>query len=278
MSRIGIIGGSALYEIEGLKVNKREKVKTPFGEPSDEFVIGTMEGKECVFLPRHGRAHSILPSELNYRANIYGLKVLGVDRIISVSAVGSLKDELKPLDVVLVDQFVDRTNQGRSTTFFGNGIVAHVAFADPVCSELREEIYKNNRSIEAKVHDGGTYVNMEGPMFSTRAESFLYKSWGMDVIGMTNMPEARLAREAGICYSTIALVTDYDCWHEGADVESVTIEIIIDNLNKNIETAKKMLSNVIKNVIPSVVSIKTDLGIEHWFAVDNFVFDTLTGE
>ncbi|MFH1837154.1 MAG: S-methyl-5'-thioadenosine phosphorylase [Candidatus Omnitrophota bacterium] len=248
MGKIGVIGGSALYEIEGLKVLERRKVKTPFGDPSDEFVIGEIAGKETVFLPRHGRGHRIMPSEINYRANIYGFKVLEVDRIISISAVGSLKEEIKPLDVLLVDQFVDRTNQGRKTTFFGEGIVAHVPMAEPVCEELRKAILENNGDVGVKIHNGGTYVNMEGPGFSTKAESNLYRSWGMDVIGMTNMPEARLAREAGICYTTMAMITDYDCWHMGEGIESVTIAMIIETLNKNIETAKKMLINTIENI------------------------------
>ncbi len=248
MSRIGVIGGSALYKIEGIDIKETKKVSTPFGEPSDEFVVGTLAGKEIVFLPRHQRSHSLLPTEINYRANIYAMKVLGVDRIISVSAVGSLKEEVKPLDVLLVDQFIDRTNQGRSTTFFGDGLVAHVAFAEPVCPELKGSIYKSNHDLDIKIHDGGTYINMEGPAFSTKAESYLYKSWGADVIGMTNIQEARLAREAGICYSTIALITDYDCWHLSPEVETVSVEVILENLNKNVDTAKKMILNTVKNM------------------------------
>ena len=248
MGKIGIIGGSSIYEIETLEIVETKEVSTPFGEPSDEFVIGRLAGKEVVFLPRHQRTHSLLPTEINYRANIYAFKLLGVERIISVSAVGSLKEEVKPLDILLVDQFIDRTNQGRSTTFFGDGIVAHVAFDKPICEEMRETIYKNCRDLDVKLHDGGTYVNMEGPMFSTKAESFLYKSWGADVIGMTNMQEARLAREAGICYSTIAMITDYDCWHISPDVESVTVEMIIENLNKNSKIAKEMLVKSIESM------------------------------
>jgi len=248
MSRIGIIGGSALYHIEGLEVIERKRVSTPFGEPSDEFVIGRLAGRECVFLPRHGKCHTILPSEINYRANIFAFKVLGVDRILSVSAVGSLKEEIRPLDIVLVDQFVDRTNQARPTTFFGDGMVAHVSLAEPVCLEMKDIIYKKNRDLDVRIHDGGTYINMEGPAFSTKAESYLYKSWGIDIIGMTNMPEARLAREAGICYSTIAMVTDYDSWRLGPDVEDVSVEMVIENLTKNIETAKKILHNVIPHL------------------------------
>ncbi|MGB3112842.1 MAG: S-methyl-5'-thioadenosine phosphorylase, partial [Candidatus Omnitrophota bacterium] len=192
--------------------------------------------------------HSILPTEINYRANIFAFKLLDVDRIISVSAVGSFKEEIKPLDILLVDQFIDRTNQGRNTTFFGDGIVAHIAFAEPICTELKDVIYKNNRMLDVKIHDGGTYINMEGPAFSTKAESYLYKSWGADVIGMTNIQEARLAREAGICYSTIAMITDYDCWHLSPEVESVSVEVVLENLAKNAENAKKMLINAIKNI------------------------------
>ncbi|MGB3057702.1 MAG: MTAP family purine nucleoside phosphorylase, partial [Candidatus Omnitrophota bacterium] len=182
MGRIGVIGGSALYELEGIEILETKNMSTPFGEPSDEFVIGKLADKEVVFLPRHQRTHSILPTEINYRANIFAFKLLDVDRIISVSAVGSFKEEIKPLDILLVDQFIDRTNQGRNTTFFGDGIVAHIAFAEPICTELKDVIYKNNRMLDVKIHDGGTYINMEGPAFSTKAESYLYKSWGADVI------------------------------------------------------------------------------------------------
>jgi 5'-methylthioadenosine phosphorylase len=248
MGRIGVIGGSALYELEGIEILRTENIPTPFGDPSDEFVIGKLDGREVAFLPRHQRTHSLLPTEINYRANIFAFKLLGVDRIISVSAVGSFKEEIKPMDILLVDQFIDRTNQGRNTTFFGDGIVAHIAFSEPVCSELKEVIYNSNRKLDIKIHDGGTYVNMEGPAFSTKAESFLYKSWGSDVIGMTNIQEARLAREAGICYSTIAMITDYDCWHLSPDVEDVSVEMILENLNKGAENAKKILMNAIKNM------------------------------
>jgi len=246
MSRIGIIGGSGLYDIEGLKIIKKEKIKTPFGDPSDEFTIGEYEGRGIVFLPRHDKAHKIMPSELNYRANIYAMKILDVERIISLSACGSFKKELKPRDIVIVDQFVDRTNQARASTFFGDGIVAHVAFAEPVCGELSLVLYDAAKKIGTTVHKGGTYVNMEGPAFSTKAESLLYKSWGMDVIGMTNMPEARLSREAEICYSTVCFVTDYDAWHETE--EGVTLEVIIENLKKNVENAKKLLKNAISAI------------------------------
>lgn len=251
MGKIGIIGGSALYEMDELDVKEKKKVHTPFGEPSDEITVGIMADKEVCFLPRHSKGHKILPSEINNRANIYALKKLGVDRILSVSAVGSLKEDISPLDIVLVDQFVDRTNQARKMTFFGDGIVAHIPFADPICSDLRESIYNSNRELDVKIHDGGTYLNMEGPAFSTKAESYLYKSWGMDVIGMTNLPEAKLSREAGICYATIAMVTDYDCWYLGNDIESVSVDVIIDNLMKNIEIAKRILVNTVKNLSDS---------------------------
>lgn len=248
MSKIGIIGGSALYAMEGLEIVEKKEMLTPFGKPSDEFVIGRFAGKEVIFLPRHGRSHGILPTEINNRANIYGFKMLGVNRIISVSAVGSLKEELRPLDVVLVDQFVDRTNQARPVTFFGNGIVGHISFAEPVCPELRNIIYNSAQYLDITAHNGGIYINMEGPAFSTKAESRLYKSWGMDVIGMTNMPEARLAREAGICYAVMAMVTDYDSWHSPQEAESVSIEMIIQNLKTNIKNAKVMLMSAIKNI------------------------------
>lgn len=251
MGRIGVIGGSALYELEGIEILETKNMSTPFGEPSDEFVIGKLADKEVVFLPRHQRTHSILPTEINYRANIFAFKLLDVDRIISVSAVGSFKEEIKPLDILLVDQFIDRTNQGRNTTFFGDGIVAHIAFAEPICTELKDVIYKNNRMLDVKIHDGGTYINMEGPAFSTKAESYLYKSWGADVIGMTNIQEARLAREAGICYSTIAMITDYDCWHLSPEVESVSVEMVMESLSKNAGNAKKILANAITNMPPA---------------------------
>ena len=238
MNKIGIIGGSALYEIEGLEITKHVKVKTPFGSPSDEFSVGKLAGREVVFLPRHGRKHHLLPSEVNYRANMYAFKTLGVGRVLSVSAVGSLTEKVRPLDVLLVDQFIDRTNRGRNMTFFGEGIVAHVSFADPVCKELSDIAYEANKHLNVEIHDGGTYVNMEGPAFSTKAESFLYKNWGADVIGMTNIAEARLAREAGICYATIAMITDYDCWYEASGVEAVSLEMVMDNFKKILRSRK----------------------------------------
>jgi 5'-methylthioadenosine phosphorylase len=245
---LGIIGGSGLYKIEGIKNIKQIKVKTPFGKPSDKFIVGNLEGRQVVFLPRHAIGHRLSPSEINYRANIYALKKLGVERIISVTACGSLKEEIKPLDFVVVDQFVDRTNHARNMTFFDSGIVAHIVFANPVCEELSSVVYESGKNLKLKMHKGGTYINMEGPAFSTFAESNLYRSWGMDVIGMTNMPEAKLAREAEICYSTIACVTDYDCWYPKH--ESVTVDMIIENLSKNIESAKKLISEIVKNIKP----------------------------
>ncbi|MDI6605865.1 MAG: S-methyl-5'-thioadenosine phosphorylase [Candidatus Omnitrophota bacterium] len=246
MAKIGIIGGSGLYKIEGIKEVKEISLDTPFGKPSDTLITGTLEGKEVVFLPRHAVGHRISPTQINYRANIYALKKLGVERIISLTACGSLREELKPLDFVVVDQFVDRTNHSREMTFFESGIVAHIVFAQPVCKELSNVIYQGAKSLGITAHKGGTYINMEGPAFSTLAESQLYRSWGMDVIGMTNMPEAKLAREAEICYSTLAAVTDYDCWHP--EHESVTIDMVIQNLTNNIENAKKILSQVIRDL------------------------------
>lgn len=246
MGRTGIMGGSGLYNIEGIKNVKKVTVNTPFGKPSDKFVVGSLEGKDVVFLPRHGVGHRIPPSKINYRANIYGMKKLGVERIISVTACGSLKEELKPLDFVVVDQFVDRTNHARNMTFFDDCIVAHIVFAHPVCEELGSVVYETGKALKLNMHKGGTYVNMEGPAFSTLAESNLYRSWGMDVIGMTNMPEAKLAREAEICYSTLACVTDYDCWHP--QHKSVTVEMVIRNLQKNIENSKKLISAVVRNL------------------------------
>ncbi|MFH1853816.1 MAG: S-methyl-5'-thioadenosine phosphorylase [Candidatus Omnitrophota bacterium] len=247
MIKIGIIGGSGLYQMEGLKDLKEVNLDTPFGRPSDSFITGKLEGAEVVFLPRHGKGHRILPSELNYRANIYGMKKLGVEKIVSMSAVGSFKKELKPLDIVLPDQFVDRTNQARKTTFFGEGIAAHISFAEPVCNDLRKTIFEAGKSLGLTIHDRGIYLNMEGPAFSTKAESLLYKSWGMDIIGMTNMPEARLAREAEICFVTVAFITDYDCWHE----EAVTIDMVIGNLNKNVEAAKRLIKQFVPELARS---------------------------
>jgi 5'-methylthioadenosine phosphorylase len=237
-AEIGIIGGSGLYTMPGLSNTREERVSTPFGEPSDAFVLGDLEGRKVAFLARHGRGHKLLPSELNFRANIYALKKLGVERILSVSAVGSLKEEHKPTDFVVLDQFIDRTFH-RVSTFFGDGIVGHVAFGDPVCATVAKTITEACATAEVVGKSGGTYVCMEGPQFSTRAESNLYRSWGADVIGMTNLQEAKLAREAEICYATMAMVTDYDCWREGHD--DVTVDQIVAVLNQNAANAAKVV-------------------------------------
>jgi len=239
---IGIIGGSGLYDMAELTDREEKKITTPFGDPSGPYVVGTLRGRRVAFLARHGVGHRILPSELNFRANIYGFKVLGVERILSASAVGSLKEEYKPLDIVVPDQFFDRT-KGRISTFFGRGLVAHIAFAHPVCPDLSTIAADAAEAVGAKVHRGGTYVNMEGPQFSTLAESRLYRSWGMDVIGMTNLQEAKLAREAELCYATLALVTDYDCWHP--DHDSVTVDLIIGHLLQNAATAQKTIAEAV---------------------------------
>jgi 5'-methylthioadenosine phosphorylase len=237
-AEIGIIGGSGLYAMPGLTNVREESVETPFGSPSDAFVLGDLEGRKVAFLARHGRGHRISPSELNFRANIYGMKMLGVERILSVSAVGSLKEEHKPTDFVIPDQFIDRTF-ARISTFFGDGIVAHVAFGDPVCATVASTFQRACDAVGVVGKLGGTYVCMEGPQFSTRAESNLYRNWGADVIGMTNLQEAKLAREAEICYATMAMVTDYDCWHQGHD--DVTVEQIIAVLHQNADNAAKVV-------------------------------------
>ena len=242
---IGIIGGSGLYNIEGIKDIQSVSVDTPFGMPSDSFTVGTLEGRQVAFLPRHGKGHTILPSELNFRANIYAMKKLGAGHIIAVSAVGSMKEEIKPLDIVIPDQFFDRT-RGRISSFFGEGIFGHVSFAAPVCETLADKLHQASKSVGARVHKGGTYLCMEGPLFSTRAESNVYRQWGVSIIGMTNLQEAKLAREAEICYSTLAMSTDYDCWR--VEEESVTLEMIIGNLNKNAEMAKRILKTVILSI------------------------------
>jgi 5'-methylthioadenosine phosphorylase len=236
--QIGIIGGSGLYDMAELTDREERVLATPFGEPSAPYVIGTLRGTRVAFLPRHGSGHRLLPSELNFRANIYGFKMLGVERILSASAVGSLKQEYQPLDILIPDQFVDRT-QGRISTFFGRGIVAHVAFAHPLCGDLSAVAAASAEAVGATVHRGGTYVTMEGPQFSTLAESRLYRSWGMDVIGMTNLQEAKLAREAELCYTTIAMVTDYDCWHP--DHDHVTVDMVLKVLFQNADKAKALV-------------------------------------
>ncbi len=242
--KIGIIGGSGLYDMSELKDRSDIAIDTPFGPPSDRLTLGTLEGRRVAFLPRHGRGHRILPSEINFRANIYSMKLLGVERILSASAVGSLKTEIAPLDIVLPDQFVDRTMR-RISTFFGKGLAAHVSFADPICRDLADQVQRAGQKRGIKLIRGGTYLCMEGPAFSTKAESNLYRSWGMDVIGMTNLQEAKLAREAEICYVTMALVTDYDCWHE--DHESVTVEMIVSNLLQNSRNAQELIIQTVRD-------------------------------
>jgi 5'-methylthioadenosine phosphorylase len=242
---IGIIGGSGLYDMAELTDREERAVQTPFGDPSAPYVIGTLRGKRVAFLARHGVGHRLLPSELNFRANLYGFKTLGVEYILSASAVGSLKQAFKPMDLVIPDQFLDRT-RGRISTFFGRGLVAHVGFAHPFCSRLSDVAFTSARAAGATVHKGGTYVCMEGPQFSTLAESQLYRSWGMDIIGMTNLQEAKLAREAEICYTTIALVTDYDCWHP--DHDHVTVEMIVANLMQNAKTAQQVIAGAVASL------------------------------
>jgi 5'-methylthioadenosine phosphorylase len=241
--KIGIIGGSGLYDMADVTDRKEVTLATPFGEPSGPYVLGTLRGKRVAFLARHGAGHRLLPSELNFRANIFGMKMLGVEYILSASAVGSLKEEYKPLDIVIPDQFIDRT-KGRISTFFGRGLAAHVGFAHPFCKLLSRLVSASGKASEATVHVGGTYVCMEGPQFSTLAESKLYRSWGADIIGMTNLQEAKLAREAELCYSTIALVTDYDCWHP--DHDHVTVEMVIANLMQNAKTAQHIIANAVE--------------------------------
>ena len=248
---IGVIGGSGLYEIEGLANIQEVTLETPFGAPSDAFITGALGGAKMVFLPRHGRGHRFLPSEVNYRANIYGMKKLGVEQIISVSAVGSMKEEIVPGHIVIPDQFFDRTQGKRASTFFGNGVVGHVQFADPICSGLAEILAESAIEVGATVHKGGTYICIEGPNFSTRAESNIFRSWGVDIIGMTNVPESRLAREAEICYGTVALATDYDCWHDGHD--DVTVEAVLEVIRQNVTTAK----HIIKAATAKIVAERT---------------------
>ena len=244
---IGVIGGSGLYEIQGFEGVEEVSLSTPFGEPSDAFVTGTFGDLKAVFLPRHGRGHRLTPSEINFRANIWGMKALGVTRIVSISAVGSMREDVAPGDFVIVDQFFDRTRH-RGDTFFGDGVVAHVMFADPVCGDVRKELLAAGEGLDVRMHDGGTYMNMEGPQFSTRAESRIYRQWGVDVIGMTNLQEARLAREAEICYATVAMATDYDCWHD--DHDDVTVEGVLEVMRENVGHAKEL----IRSVLPRLTS------------------------
>jgi len=264
-AQIGIIGGSGLYQMPELKDIEEVKVETPFGDPSDAFITGTLEGVRVAFLPRHGRGHRILPTELPFRANIYAMKLLGVERILSASAVGSLQEQYAPLDMVIPDQFFDRARaRAHESTFFGEGIVAHVTFAHPVCGELGDVLEAACQTADVKAHRGGTYLCMEGPAFSTKAESHVYRSWGMDVIGMTNLQEAKLAREAEICYATLALVTDYDCWHEAHD--AVSVETVVEYLNKNVRNAQNIMRESVKRLAAS------ERGCECGSAMKNAIF------
>ena len=261
-AKIGVIGGSGLYQMQALTDVEEVRVGTPFGDPSDAFILGNLGGERVAFLPRHGRGHRLLPTEIPFRANIYAMKLLGVERIISASAVGSLREELKPMDIVFPDQFFDRTRQ-RASTFFGGGIAAHVTFADPVCRELCDALEVAARA-DLKgidIHRGGTYICMEGPAFSTKAESETYRSWGMSVIGMTNLQEAKLAREAEICYATMALVTDYDCWHPEHD--SVTVDLVIEYLNRNAENAQKLIEGAVARLAQSERACKCGHSLRH---------------
>ncbi len=243
--RIGVIGGSGLYQIEDLKVHEQRTIETPFGSPSDAYILGELHGQNVAFLARHGRGHKLMPTELNFRANIYGFKTLGVESLISVSAVGSMKEAYEPLHFVVPDQFIDRTRH-RVDTFFGDGLVAHVSLADPLCPRLAATMASSAERAGATVHRGGTYLCMEGPQFSTRAESHLYRQWGVDVIGMTNLQEAKLAREAEICYATYAMITDYDCWHSAE--EDVTVEAVIQILMQNAETGQRAVGEAVKGL------------------------------
>jgi 5'-methylthioadenosine phosphorylase len=243
---IGVIGGSGLYEMEGLTQVEEVRLQTPFGDPSDAYITGFLGNVKMVFLPRHGRGHRLLPSEVPYRANIYGMKMLGVQQVISVSAVGSMKEEIVPGHIVIPDQFFDRTTGKRPSTFFGDGIVGHVQFADPVCCQLSDVVAQAAQQVGATVHKGGTYICIEGPNFSTRAESNIFRNWGVDIIGMTNLPEARLAREAQMCYATIALATDYDCWYEGHD--DVSVEAVVAVIHKNVAMAKKIVAQAVQMI------------------------------
>ena len=273
-AEIGIVGGSGLYQMPGLTDVHELKQETPFGEPSDAYISGTLAGRKVAFLARHGRGHRILPTELNFRANIYGFKQLGVERIVSVSAVGSLKDEHRPMDFVIPDQFFDRTRH-RVDTFFGDGIVAHIGFGDPICPELAKTVATSAKTAGVNAKPGGTYVCMEGPQFSTKAESNVYRSWGMDVIGMTNLQEAKLAREAEICYVTIAMVTDYDCWHPHHD--SVTVEQIISVLNKNAENAANVVRETVA-AMPAKRGCKCGSALAHAILTDRSKIPAKTRE
>src|SRR5262245_36716867 len=259
-AQIGIIGGSGLYQMDSLTDVREIGVETPFGKPSDNFILGTLEGARVAFLARHGRGHRLMPTELPFRANIYAMKLLGVERIISASAVGSLQERHAPMDIVIPDQFFDRT-RGRASTFFGEGVVAHISFAHPVCESLGKTLAEAGESNGIKIHRGGTYLCMEGPAFSTLAESRLYRSWNMAVIGMTNLQEAKLAREAEICYSTMALVTDYDCWHP--DHDAVTVDMIIEYLNKNSANAQMIIRNAVRRLSSAQRECKCGSALRH---------------
>ncbi len=263
-AEIGIIGGSGLYSMPGLEKARELRIGTPFGKPSDAFVVGRLEGRSVAFLARHGRGHVLMPSEINYRANIYGMKKLGVERIVSISAVGSLREDMRPLDVVLPSQFFDRTKD-RPSTFFGGGIVAHISFGDPVCPGVVEVLARTCGGLGLNCHRGGTYVCMEGPAFSTKAESHTYRAWGMDVIGMTNLQEAKLAREAEICYATVAMVTDYDCWHPEHD--AVTVNRIIEYLNRNSEHAQSIIRRTVRD-LPRQRECKCGSALSHALITD----------
>src|SRR6056297_12438 len=266
---VGVIGGSGLYEIEGLTDVEEVFIETPFGAPSDVFITGTLDGIKMVFLPRHGRGHRFLPSEVNYRANIYGMKKLGVTRIISVSAVGSMKEHIEPGHIVIPDQFFDRTQGKRESTFFGQGIAGHVQFADPICADLASTLETSAREVGATVHAGGTYICIEGPNFSTRAESQIYRSWGVDIIGMTNIPEARLAREAEICYATVALATDYDCWHEGHD--DVSVEAVLNIIRQNVATARAIIKTAVGQMRQQQLHCHCDKALEFAIMTDKIL-------
>jgi 5'-methylthioadenosine phosphorylase len=261
-AKIGIIGGSGLYQMPELTDIDEIDIETPFGSPSDKFILGTLDNERVAFLPRHGRGHRFTPSELPFRANIYGMKLLGVERILSASAVGSLRSEYAPLDMVIPDQFFDRTRaRAKESTFFGEGIVAHVAFAHPVCKDLGDVLEQSCRAADVTAHRGGTYICMEGPAFSTVAESNVYRGWGMDVIGMTNLQEAKLAREAEICYATLALVTDYDCWHP--DHDAVTVETVIEYLNKNVRNAQMIMRQAVKALAGQTRNCKCESALKN---------------
>ena len=273
-AQIGVIGGSGLYSMPGFEAQQEVRIETPWGDPSDAYIVGKLAGRDVAFLARHGRGHRLMPSELNFRANIWGMKKLGVERIISLSAVGSLKEEHRPLDFVIPDQFFDRT-RGRASTFFGDGLVAHISFAHPVCPQLSDLLVEACRTSGVTVKKGGTYLCMEGPAFSTVAESNVYRSWGMDVIGMTNLQEAKLAREAEICYVTVAMVTDYDCWHPHHD--AVTVSEIVANLQKNAENAAKVVRAAVE-AMPAERNCKCGSALAHALITDKSAVPAATRE